>query len=111
MMTDKIKVVNSFTYRKADLHPELDLGKEINDSFTKDMTQLVTMARMMNTDRFELSIIFWGDTDKGLRFSVECDNLIPLTTQSKCVYFGWLRPSAAVESTGLEGLSICRYIP
>lgn len=73
-MTDKIKVVNSFTYRKADLHPELDLGKEINDSFTKDMTQLVTMARMMNTDRFELSIIFWGDTDKGLRFSVECDN-------------------------------------
>ena len=73
-MTNKIKVVNSFDYRKVDLNPELDLGKEINESYTKDMRELVTMASMMNADQFELSISFWGDTDKGLRFSVECDN-------------------------------------
>ena len=89
-MTDKIKVVNSFIYRKADLHPELDLGKEINGSYTKDMRELVTMARMMNADRFELYISFWGDTNKGLRFSVECDNQQMLENVSNA-FDKWLK--------------------
>lgn len=73
-MADKIRVVNSFKYRNADLHPELDLGEEINAGYNKDMRALVAIAKMLNGDRSNLSISFWGDTDKGLRFSIDGDN-------------------------------------
>lgn len=33
MKTNKIKVIDYFKYRKADLRPKLDLGKEINGGY------------------------------------------------------------------------------
>ena len=49
---DKISVIKSFKYHKPNLHPKLDLGKVVDKKYDNNMKELVSLAKMLNGDRY-----------------------------------------------------------
>ena len=87
-MTDKMRVRNSYLYRKPDGRPDFDIGTFMNRATDDEIRTLTGFARQINRNRYEVDIHFRGDAKNGLWATVHCDDQ-ETETQIKACFKDW----------------------
>lgn len=69
-----VNVVNNFTYTQPDGRPDLDIGVALNKACDEQMLQMEYIAKRLVYPDQNLTLSFFGNPKKGVRFIIECDD-------------------------------------